>query len=584
MLYKGRMRLRMTSIHSNGAEEGGGIYVAEPWQNYHAHYGDAPLDVKIIECNISGNDAKSLLRHFTTNQFLRGTLDQFYARGGGLLLDGGLILSQLLGLTDSGQVNWFTTKGSEGNGQALLEDVHLFGNRAYDGGGLAQHGFRNCTVVGGTISNNLADVYGGGVLVKGWPAKLKLRGVTISSNYARWGGGGLAIGFRMMGEDDTMGGAGKVVMTETLVTNNRADLGNGNNLMLQRGEAYYELPALAGYWLPNGKCLAIRPLDVSNCVFDYDHTDGCDYDIACSLTAGAPENNWMPSVCQVIEPRTFLQQPERPPLLGFYCLIPTSVYGVSPGVSHVEDYSRYTGNDRCKSPYIVQTCNWQTQECANRTDECLLGKTVSMFRFEPVDDAIPYACAAGLVGSSNPIYQGSSKCAGLCPSGHYCPTAATVSPLVCPNGMFCPEGSTFPKPCPAGTMAPAGLVEGSMASASQCESCPPGTFCPEGSVNATDCPKGRFNSQHAQEACMACAGGTYQDGEGKTACKACDAGSYCPEGAVRRRALSTKQPLCPCHAENACWCITHKIVWLSCCFAVTGCATAVQCWHVLELD
>ena len=71
-----------------------------------------------------------------------------------------------------------------------------------------------------------------------------------------------------------------------------------------------------------------------------------------------------------------------------------------------------------------------------------------------------------------------------------------------------------------------------MTSVSDCNTCGEGTYCPVGSGAATPCAAGTFNNQTAQETCLKCAAGTFQDDEGATACKACTDGYYCAEGAA----------------------------------------------------
>ena len=62
----------------------------------------------------------------------------------------------------------------------------------------------------------------------------------------------------------------------------------------------------------------------------------------------------------------------------------------------------------------------------------------------PIDEAFPYQCAPGILGSSDESYQLSAVCQGRCPAGSYCPDYAIVEALECPAGSYCVEGSSSP--------------------------------------------------------------------------------------------------------------------------------------------
>ena len=68
---------------------------------------------------------------------------------------------------------------------------------------------------------------------------MTLTNVEISGNTADVEGGGLLIY------------EGVVTMTLTLIADNVAKQGRGDNVLNRAGELYYKLPTVAGYWLPN---------------------------------------------------------------------------------------------------------------------------------------------------------------------------------------------------------------------------------------------------------------------------------------------------------------------------------------------
>ena len=246
-----------------------------------------------------------------------------------------------------------------------------------------------------------------------------------------------------------------------LIHDNTAALVGANVHPATGGVLYYRLPTPPGYWLPNANCVANR--------------EPCNSDEDCGKSP-------LKETCQLTS-------------------------GTAPS---------WTPPD-CKPPLVIQVCDWQTTACANKdASRCLLGQMVYLSLFA-VDDTFPNPCAAGYVGSNESLQQMSSECAGKCPAGHYCPTAATLVPLPCHDGHYCDEGSTRPKPCPAGTRANASLAP--MTGESQCAECSPGTWCSVGSLAETPCSPGTFNNQSKQARCVPCAGGTYQDEEGKTGCK-----------------------------------------------------------------
>ena len=225
---------------------------------------------------------------------------------------------------------------------------------------------------------------------------------------------------------------GTTTQTRTLITNNIAP--TGANVQCTGGVLYYALPAPPGHWLPNSDCVANRlPCEQDS------RGDNCRA-TPCSTTAGNATNNWTPT--------------------------------------------------NCKAPTFIQTCEWQTADCAASppTANCLLGKKVYTVPFLPIDITFPYPCAAGYLGGNASSDQTSSECAGKCPAGFYCPTAATVQALPCPAGYYCPLGSTNPFPCPGGTSS--NVI--SATSMSACTAVLPGFWAGLGSLQPEPCPATGF--------------------------------------------------------------------------------------------
>ena len=130
----------------------------------------------------------------------------------------------------------------------------------------------------------------------------------------------------------------------------------------------------------------------------------------------------------------------------------------------------------------------------------LIGSVVQVLP-QALDEDYPYDCAQGLVGSADPTFQVSSRCAGACVAGFYCQNPRTLHPLLCPVSSWCGQGSSVPTPCPAGT---AGRSEG-LTGANQCEVCGKGTWCSAGM--SIDCPENTYNDETGsdnQGACLPC--------------------------------------------------------------------------------
>ena len=194
----------------------------------------------------------------------------------------------------------------------------------------------------------------------------------------------------------------------------------GNTLCTDSGVVTYQLPAPPGHWVTAAECHVYRdscPKDVR----------GLPLDIRCTLTA-----------------RQCRQEVNE---------------------------SAVVDNFRCQPIRIYQPCDWR------RSPE-LVGKMVEVLSAVPLDADYPFACAAGVLGSSDPSEQGSSYCGGPCPAGSLCPSTATTRATAqpCPLYSYCPRGSTVPTRCPPGTVGDAHNLQ----SESECTACYDGHWCSGG--------------------------------------------------------------------------------------------------------
>ena len=229
---------------------------------------------------------------------------------------------------------------------------------------------------------------------------------------------------------------GTTTMSLTLVSGNTAQ--TSANIHPTGGLLYYRLPTPPGYWLPNSDCVANRePCERWN--------SACK-SASCSTTSGTAPN-WTP--------------------------------------------------ENCKSPLVVQPCDWQTEACANQDHKtCLLGKKIFFVPYRPVDDPFfPYQCAPGYLGSNETEHQTSSECAGKCPAGFFCPNATTIVAQECPAGAYCPEGSAIPRLCEPGSYSGATRLKSADAGLTTERGCvpvPPGFWAPTGSERPIECPDSGF--------------------------------------------------------------------------------------------
>ncbi|GIQ87851.1 hypothetical protein KIPB_009982, partial [Kipferlia bialata] len=188
----------------------------------------------------------------------------------------------------------------------------------------------------------------------------------------------------------------------------------------------------------------------------------------------------------------------------------------------------------------------------------------------PVGSPDPEPCPIGTYGTSTGLKKvaectscdAGSYCSGLgqtdvsgpCDAGFYCSGGAYTSAPpdgatggLCPTGGYCPQGSTVVQPCAAGKYNP----NTGMMAADDCLPCPAGQYC-EGSSSdevSGDCSAGYYCTGSATTAYQVvvtagyyslsgaadespCAPGTYNSDPAQESCLACPAGAYCPDSAM----------------------------------------------------
>ena len=295
----GTLTLSSCSIYSNVAEGTGGglcIYVAFTLVALSncIIFGNSALEgaglsavagsVTVIGCTIYGNDA-----------------------GGGS--GGGVFIFKALVLMNGCSISSNTHKGG----------VFLVGGSAT---------FTSCSI----LNNHGGSGIGGGLTVSNFGydsagTNAKLDSCVVSGNSAPDEGGGIF----MLG--------GILTLTRTLVSSNTAPV--GANVLPTSGNIYYELPTVAGYWLPNSRCVVNR----EGCS-PYDDT--CKARIeACATSSGTASVDWRP---------------------------------------RVEGY-------RCPPPILMQPCDWQTVACQEEDAVgCILGKQVYAAPFLAIDTTFPNPC------------------------------------------------------------------------------------------------------------------------------------------------------------------------------------------------
>jgi hypothetical protein len=394
-------------------------------------------------------------------------------------------------------------------GRLQLTDLVLMGGAAQYGGGLFVRAGGGATLIGTTIANCSAvaggdlygNAFGGGIFVSPSASVLLTDSLisaceaTNSRAGAMAAGGGLyslaevglfnslIVACTATAATTSKGEGGGMYVDDGLVLLAKGSLlrrnhasGDGNALVAAGGVTTYQLPAPPGRFVTAFVCLVYR----TQCPRD---TKGNVLNSTCSATADA---------CS---------------------LAPGEV--------------AFVDGTQCRPLRLNQPCDWETTPS-------LIGTMVEVLPNAPLDADYPFACAAGILGSSEPTAQGSAACDGTCPAGYLCEHPATVELVLCPVGHVCPQGSAVAIPCAPGSWSNATGLK----SQAECLPCHAGASCTAGSTRPKLCLPGSFSGGERAELCNLCEPGKYTETSGSTMCKACKQGSLCIEGA------SAPQP-CP---------------------------------------
>ena len=299
-----------------------------------------------------------------------------------------------LGLTSSGSIS------------ATMADVTVRGNTAgaYAGGlhiGNTGSGSTDVAMSEMTVEDNVATINGGGVRLASYggapahvtigrsairrntaqtdigglqllgPISVALDRVQIHGNRALRSHGGIfvgggapnmrAYGVTIEGNEAASGSGGLVVEGGTAQLSNgtffRANL--PNSVLPTGGTTFYQLPAPPGHWVPNGLCIVYRqpcPRNDAACQ---------DYVSECSTT-------------------------------------PDGLAGYGDGATPVTPQGH---TQACPHATRLQPCEWDAVPN-------LLGDQIYTLPFLPIMTNFPSACAAGVLGSTNPQYQSALTCEG----------------------------------------------------------------------------------------------------------------------------------------------------------------------------
>ena len=239
---------------------------------------------------------------------------------------------------------------------------------------------------------------------------------------------------------------------------------------------------------------------------------------------------------------------------GYVCL--SGAYVSSP-VDGITGYACPNGHYCLAGATRELACSvgsYQPNEAQSSCFVCPVGKICSQEGLNTTED-----CPAGLycnnegMTAGNPCPEGTySNISGLtnvsqcqpCPEGKYCDTPGATSPSgdcydgylcvsgtdsptpnddinkPCPTAFYCPEGTTYPIPCPPGTMSPYNLSSNELLNSS---------LCIELSDNVNESVLDGLGSV---DECRPCLGGHYCQLPNQTApTGVCNSGYYCPDNA-----------------------------------------------------
>lgn len=241
--------------------------------------------------------------------------------------------------------------------QVTISHTNIYDNAASQAGGVlcgGGFGYLKVLMHDSTVHSNFADsgyggINGGGGFAIFDSCQLTLLRVNVTENQAVKAGGLAILGGDLQVDTTVISGNkamsqgggilisnGKAIMTKTLVTGNSAL--QAANVASFGGELSFQLPVIAGYWLPNANCMVFR--------------EGC----------SAFRLDWARQQCEGAATPCSL------------------VSGVGPTYRPTISYQSHrfgTVSFQCMKATFVQPCNWQTRACeTGDAEKCLLGKKV----------------------------------------------------------------------------------------------------------------------------------------------------------------------------------------------------------------
>ena len=481
--------------------------------------------------------------------------------GGGILNQGRLTLRRT-SVTGNPASAYFSGSGvvNEANATLWMEGTLVEANAAapygkYFGGGLTNRGElsgRDCTIRG-----NHAKL-GGGVYVES--GRVELRGTVVEANAADENGGGIVVngGLLLLEECDVLG-------------NNATKLGGG--LATTHAGAFANVSASrlrlnmaghAGGGASNMAALWLQQTDVSNNsaslgggLYNYNPDGGAVPRLTAvdsNLTANVAHGKTSPNIagaalyndhpgavggapCSVVLAGALLRdnvaRGDTVRSAGasagatIFSPTPSVVYELPAPKGHSVGFAYVCQEVDCpggSNGACLQICDFRNESACLARHECFFNRT--LVNVSVVDGDFPAPCLARFYGNSTaPASQTSPSCDGLCPAGHVCPTAGTVTPRECEAGHFCPPGADQSFPCSNNTWSNRSRLE----TQADCESCPRNSHAPAGSTSAAHCA---CDAGHYRNNTPVGTGCECVPGRAELCCCDCPIGVSCGEGAV----------------------------------------------------
>ena len=414
LLNKGALLMEECDVSYNTARTGGGIF------------NEGTL--KLTDCQIHHNQAR-----------VKGDVSPS-GFGGGLFSYPGTHL-----LVQSCKIFANEARGGAGmvsHAQGTMNDTDIFENVAVMRGGGVETGremlndknldaalvMENCK-----IQHNRAGQYGGGVLLSGEDSQLIMRSSSIIWNQAQRGAG-----IANLRENS---GPSTVRLENATVSHNSGEKGGGiynagllelwfsllsdNNATSKTfdGSSLYNTGTV---YLVNGTVIRTSGDTIVNAVYNGGNA---------TYVLPTPDGYWVPMATRC-EPQ--------------YC-----------------DSQSFTDTHEVLCPQ--QSCDIEKNLSGLVVSKLPQGDLLPVVRqLGALVRSFPLPCPQGVVGSKSwldPFSSAVNKtslipptsgawlaeanpvCAGKCPSGYYCPTEATITPLLAPVGTFAPMGSVRPRLC-----------------------------------------------------------------------------------------------------------------------------------------